>query len=151
MTKKRKTQPTLLVAEVATISQDRKLRLTPIRRRMLDLMARLDRAVGAYELLAELRKSDPGFKIITVYRALEFLRRHGFVHRIESLNAFVVCWKPEHKHEAQLLICDGCGDVHEMDVPDISDMLGRKARAAGFTRVHQTIEAHGFCRSCGAA
>lgn len=148
--KRRKTQPTALVAEVATISEDRKLRLTPIRRQILNLMARLNRAVGAYELLAEMRKTDPGFKIVTVYRALEFLCQHGFVHRIESLNAFVVCWHPEEKHQAQLLICESCGDVREVDVPDIADLLGRKARAAGFTRVHQTIEAHGLCKSCGA-
>lgn len=148
--KKRKTQPNTLVAEVVTISEGRKLRLTPIRRRILDLMARLDRAVGAYELLAELRKTDPDFKVVTVYRTLDFLRAHGFVHRVESLNAFVVCWHPEEKHQAQLLICESCGDVREVDVPDIADLLGRKARAAGFTRIHQTVEAHGLCRLCGA-
>ena len=148
--RRRRTQLTDLAAEVVTISEGRKLRLTPIRRRIFNLMARLDRAVGAYELLAELRRTDPDFKIVTVYRSLEFLRKHGFVHRIESLNAFVVCWHPEEKHQAQLLICKSCGDVREMDVPDIADLLGKKARAAGFTRVHQTIEAHGLCRACGA-
>jgi Fur family zinc uptake transcriptional regulator len=148
--KRRKTRPTALVAEVASISEGRNLRLTPIRRRILDLMARLDRAVGAYELLAELRRDDPAFKVVTVYRALDFLRAQGFVHRIESLNAFVVCWHPEERHQAQLLVCESCGDVREVDVPDVAALLGKKARAAGFTRIHQTIEAHGLCRLCGA-
>lgn len=140
-----------LINEVASISQDRKLRLTPIRREILRLMAKKDRAVGAYELLADLQKSDPQSKIITVYRALEFLREHGFIHRIESLNAFVVCWHPEHRHDAQLIICDHCGDVEEVEVPGIAEQINKKAKAAGFTKLSQTIEVHGLCRDCSSA
>lgn len=148
--KKTRNRSGALIDEVAGISQDRKLRLTPIRREILRLMARKNKAVGAYELLAELQKSDPDSKIITVYRALEFLREHGFIHRIESLNAFVVCWHPERKHQAQLIICENCGEVKEVEVPDIADQLDKTAKAAGFTRLSQTIEAHGLCRDCGA-
>ena len=34
---------------------------------------------------------------ITIYRALDFLRENGLVHRIESRNAFVAC---VHNHAA---------------------------------------------------
>ena len=33
---------------------------------------------------------------------------------------------------------------------EIADQLGRKAKAAGFTQIHHTIEAHGLCGVCGA-
>ena len=57
---------------------------------------------------------------ITVYRALEFLRENGFVHRIESRNAFVAC---VHTHAAGdpvvLLICERCGTVGETSSAEV--------------------------------
>lgn len=149
--KKSKPDVAALMTEAAAISHQRKLRLTPIRKNLLQLMARLNRAVGAYELLAELQKSDPEFRIVMVYRTLDFLRKHGFIHRIESLNAFIVCWHPEDNHQAQLLICDSCKEVREVEVPGIAELLGKKARAAGFTGIQQTVEAHGICSACSGA
>src|SRR5271167_4230251 len=51
---------------------------------------------------------------ITIYRALDFLRENGLVHRIESRNAFVAC---AHNHGDNdlvvFLICEKCGAVGE--------------------------------------
>ena len=60
------------------------------------------------------RPAGPRPAPITVYRALEFLRENGLVHRIESRNAFVAC---VHNHAAGdlvvFLICERCGAVGE--------------------------------------
>jgi len=55
----------------------------------------------------------------TVYRALEFLERLGFAHRIESLNAYVPCRLDGESHRAAFLICDCCGAAQEFE-PDFS-------------------------------
>jgi len=48
-------------------------RLTPIRRKVLELLLRHGRSLKAYELLDAMRAVHPGAAPPTVYRALEFL------------------------------------------------------------------------------
>ena len=44
-----------------------------------------------------------------LYRALDFLERQGFAHKIKSLNAYVACRQGPDAHAAAFLICDCCG------------------------------------------
>jgi Fur family zinc uptake transcriptional regulator len=84
------------------------LRLTPIRRRVLELIWQSHRPSGAYEILGQLaaegRKPSPP----TVYLALGFLLAHGLAHRVSSRNAFVGCDHPGEEHMAQIFLCDHC-------------------------------------------
>ena len=66
-------------------------RLTKTREQVFLLLAKQQGAVGAYDLLDELKKLDSAAKPATIYRALDFLSKQGFVHKIESINAFVMC------------------------------------------------------------
>src|SRR5699024_7737219 len=66
-------------------------RLTPMRRRVLELVWNSHKPVKAYDLLEAIRSNRNNAAPITVYRALDFLQEAGLVHRIESLNAFVGC------------------------------------------------------------
>lgn len=124
------------------------LRLTPIRQQVLDILLNTDKALGAYDILTELQKVKPGFKPVTVYRTLDFLLEHGLVHRVESSNSYVLCDHPGDPHRSQLLICDECGYVKEVEAADIGQQLDNKARRAGFTQVRQMLETHGLCRDC---
>jgi Fur family zinc uptake transcriptional regulator len=73
------------------------------------------------------------------------------VHRIESLNAFIGCARPEAAHEGQFLICARCGWIGELDDAGIAAMVGDRARSLGFTVERQTIELRGLCADCGGA
>lgn len=86
----------------------------------------------------------------TVYRALEFLREHGLVHRLERLNAFVGCTEGgDHAHDAaQFLICVKCGVVTELEDHGISHAVADAAEAAGFKPRHATVEVDGICAAC---
>src|SRR6202171_557687 len=71
-------------------------RLTPIRRKVLAALLGSHKPLGAYEIIDRLPSKGPGKTgprpaPITAYRALEFLRENGLVHRIESRNAFIAC------------------------------------------------------------
>lgn len=123
-------------------------RLTGRRRRVLELVWRSHRSVKAYDLLAQMADADPSVRPPTVYRALEFLIAQGLVHRIESLNAFVGCARPGQSHHEQFLICDGCGTVQEMEVPEVGRSLSKAASVAGFQAEHQTVEVRGRCDAC---
>ncbi len=124
------------------------VRLTELRRRVLELVWNSHRPVGAYELLDRLtpegRKAAPP----TVYRALDFLMEHGLIHRIDSLNAFIGCSQPGHHRDAQFFICKGCGEAAEMLDPKIDRALSREAEQLGFDIEKRTIEVAGLCNRC---
>ncbi|QEM81785.1 transcriptional repressor [Halomonas binhaiensis] len=126
----------------------RGVRFTPIRRRVLELIADTSGGLKAYDLLDRLATEHAAARPPTVYRALEFLIDQGLVHRIESLNAYVACHCPEHTHRFQLLICRDCGRVEELHLDEINDQLASRAHELGFQVQRQTIELLGLCQDC---
>ncbi len=125
-----------------------RLRLTPTRRRILELVLEADGPVKAYDLLDRLKSEQPNAAPPTVYRALDFLLEHHFIHRLETLNAFVSCFHPEDQHQGQFLICERCGNVIEMAEGELSDDLDRLARNADFAPSRQVLEVYGTCSAC---
>jgi len=113
---------------------------------VLELVWAGHEAVKAYDLLAKL---GAGAKPPTVYRALDFLVVHGLVHKLESVNAYIGCPRPQTAHEGQFLICDACGLVDEIDAPELNSQLIERAALAGFAPQRQTVEVHGRCAACG--
>jgi len=126
-------------------------RLTPIRRRVLELVWASHEPVKAYDVLDILRNERSSAAPPTVYRALEFLQEEGLVHKIESLNAFVGCGKPGHLDSGQFLICSDCGEVAELDDPDLVEIINKKALQIGFAIEDQIVEIKGCCAQCAAS
>lgn len=126
----------------------RGVRFTPLRRRVLELIWKSHEATKAYDLLDDLRVFDPHAKPATVYRALDFLLEQGFIHRVESLNAFIGCDQIETQHALILLICDRCHTVEERHTTDLLNAVARETKAAGFKPLHQSFEIHGVCATC---
>lgn len=122
------------------------IKLTPVRRRTLEILLEAHEALGAYDVLARLNAEDLGSKPPVVYRALGFLVDHGFAHRIERLNAFVACAHPGAAHEPAFMICRGCGAVAEAQLR--SAALGKTAADSGFVIEQTVIEAEGLCPGC---
>src|SRR5579864_3273037 len=98
---------------------DTQERLTAPRRRVLELLLESDGPLKAYDLIAAYGEAGAPAKPPTVYRALEFLERLGFAHRIESMNAYVPCRLSDAPHSAAFLICDCCGAAEEFE-PDFT-------------------------------
>lgn len=129
-------------------------RLTAPRRRVLELLLSSGGPVKAYDLMAAFGGEGGPAKPPTVYRALEFLERQGFAHRIESLNAYVACRRAgegegEGLHGAAFLICDCCGTAREAPAPALAD-VERLSAEAGFSVRSLVMEARGLCAACQA-
>jgi Fur family transcriptional regulator, zinc uptake regulator len=139
------------VQNAQALCDQRGMRLTPLRRQVLELVWRSHEPVKAYEVLERLREVHRGAAPPTVYRALEFLQEQGLVHRIESMNAFIGCGTPQKMHDGQFLICRACGEVAEINDPAITRLLSRKAGAHGFFIDNETIEIRGLCNRCQSA
>lgn len=132
----------------AALCEGRGARLTALRRRVLELVWSSHAPIGAYDILEQLRRDGRTAAPPTVYRALDFLRDHGLVHRIESLNAFIGCPTPDETHVSQFLICTACSAVAEIDGTEIRPVLAKSAAAAGFAVDRLTIELRGLCAPC---
>ena len=139
------------VAAVERACSERGLRLTEIRARVLGLVADAGKPIKAYDLLDKVREGEGAGAAAppTVYRALDFLLANGFIHKLESVNAFVACHHPNAaQHSAPFLICDGCHQAVELEDEHVVATLDAQARALGFSPQTQTLEVHGLCAEC---
>ncbi|MBX9706900.1 MAG: transcriptional repressor [Caulobacteraceae bacterium] len=122
-------------------------RLTPPRRRVLELLLQAGEAMKAYDLIARYGPDGVAAKPPTVYRALDFLEKNGLAHRIASISAYVACSVGDRAHAAAFLICDCCGATAEVTPPE-GEALRRAAEVAGYSLERTTIEGHGRCPAC---
>jgi Fur family transcriptional regulator, zinc uptake regulator len=139
------------VAAVEVACHQRGLRLTPIRARVLGLIADGGKPLKAYDLLDRVREGEGAGAAAppTVYRALDFLMANGFIHKLESVNAFVACHHPDTaQHSVPFLICDRCHSAVELEDMQVVAALDERARALGFVPQAQTLEVHGLCARC---
>jgi Fur family zinc uptake transcriptional regulator len=125
-------------------------KLTPGRRRALDVLEAAGKPLGAYDMMELLGKDGRRPAPISVYRALDFLVEHGYVHRLASRNAFLACAYRHHHHQDPIafLICDNCGRVDEATSPALSTSLDEVAEKSGFTPRAEVIEIAGRCSQC---
>jgi len=124
------------------------LRFTSIRRLVYEIVLADHSAMGAYAILEELRKRGENSQPPVAYRALDFLQQHGFVHKIERLNAFIACTHPHEGHKPAFLICRSCDLVAEAHAELEEGRLGQVADKAGFQIEKTVVEAVGLCPNC---
>ena len=120
------------IADALSAAEDacarRKLNLTPVRRRVLEILLQQHKAMGAYDILARLESEGLGSQPPVAYRALDFLVSNGFAHKIEGLNAYdvqapiavieaaggiVTDWKGGPVHEGGQVLAAANAQVHE--------------------------------------
>ncbi|HEV3430812.1 MAG TPA: Fur family transcriptional regulator [Paraburkholderia sp.] len=131
--------------------RERGEKLTPIRRKVLELLLASGRATKAYSLLDEMRQIHPGSAPPTVYRALDFLLSAGLIHRIESINAFAVCHDLTQCQHGILVVCQQCGNVTELHELKLRQALVAQIEAAGYRLSGDGIELKGVCAQCQAS
>jgi Fur family zinc uptake transcriptional regulator len=139
------------VREVERQCREAGLKLTPVRRRVLELLLARHHALGAYDILATLRAEGLGAQPPVAYRALDFLVSHGFAHKIERLNAFIACAAPGRQHRPAFLICRDCRKVAEAPYAPVQTALSGAAGTVGFSIDEAVIEAIGQCPNCAPA
>ncbi len=137
-----------VLARAEAVVADRGLRMTPVRRRTLEILLESHQALGAYEVLDRLGAEGFGRQPPVAYRALEFLVENGLAHRVRRLNAFAACTCPGEDHAPVFLICRACHAVAEAAASPLRAMLDDTAAAEGFTVERSSIEAQGLCAAC---
>lgn len=128
---------------------ERGLRLTPLRRRVLEALAESHAPLGAYDIVEKLKKAKEPAPAMSVYRALDFLVAESLAHRIESKNAFLAC---THGHESDdvvlFMLCERCGVVAEVTSNALGRDLSQVARSVNFSPKVRVLEVSGLCTNC---
>lgn len=136
------------MADAEAVCREEALRLTPLRRKVLEILLESHKAVGAYDILARL--ADDGFSSQppVAYRALDFLVENGFAHRLASVNAFLACGHPGTGHQPAFLICTQCRCVAEAETEATIHAVREAAKAHGFAVSATRLEVEGLCPDC---
>lgn len=135
-----------LIEKAKAYCTNKGLRLTPPRLYVLEIFARAEKSMGAYDVLAKLGEYIDNPKPPTAYRAIDFWREHGFIHRVESLNAYVTCCQDHAHHNVHFLVCDDCNSVSEVHLQKTKT----EVLPAGFVATKTFAETHGTCGTCTA-
>lgn len=133
--------------------QRKGISFTEKRQKILTVLLNAEQAISAYEIVDLYKKQyDQSIPAMSVYRILEFLIEIGAVHKLETVNQFIVCEHAacEHTHQkAQFLICDDCHSVQEIVLEkDVIDSLNHSVVNAGFSLKSPQLELHGLCVDC---
>ncbi len=130
----------------------RDLSLTPARAGVVAILSQAPGPLGAYAIIEALTKRDnKPIAPPTVYRALDFLLEHGFVHRVESRNAFARCAHFGHEHRCLLLTCETCGRSVEIEDERVGAAVESAARSVDFMPKGRVVEVAGLCAACAKA
>lgn len=121
----------------------RGVRLTELRKDVLQKLHHSKQPVGAYALFDRLNSEGKASAPPAVYRVLDFLVEQGLAHKLRSVSAYTACCAGPHPHQAAFLICRDCGEVDEIKAPPLSAVAKH-----GFQAETLVFEATGLCGSC---
>ena len=137
-----------IIARATAFCEHHKYRLTEPRLRVLTLLVNEKKALGAYDILSLLTTKDSRPKPPTIYRAIDFWVEHGFIHKVESTNAFLACAHDHCHGNFYLLICDHCEVVKELIVESLPKTILSLLKKQGFSMRRSTTEVYGLCGQC---
>ncbi len=88
--------------------------LTPSRTLVIKTLSKHKKPISAYELRDEVNKNaNININISQIYRVLDFWINLGLIHKISSINKYLLCATPEEKHAHMLNFCTVCENVFE--------------------------------------
>lgn len=86
--------------------------------------------------------------ISTIYRVLETLERANLAHKLQHINAYVLCHTEDVQHCHNFLICEDCNTVTEFIDHNICDIETNITKTYDFKPRNHAIEIVGKCRNC---
>ena len=122
------------------------LKLTPLRRRVFEMLIRDHKPVGAYQILEILKKEGFASSPPIAYRTLDLLIEKGFAHKIQGLNSFIACSFAGCEHFPAFIICRKCDNVAQ--IKSENAFLKESDTALDFKIENAIIEILGTCSAC---
>lgn len=132
------------------ICKKKDVRLTRLRKKILELIWQSHAPLGAYDLMDMLQATSDRERVAppTVYRSLDFLLEQGLIHKVHSLNAYIGCNSPAQTHSNALFICSTCGYTDEVHSSTIQQAINLGASQNRFSVRTHVLEVLGLCERC---
>lgn len=130
--------------------RDKGLRITKSRQRIIHLLARTRRPLGAYQIRDLVSEKGSPIDVVSVYRTLTALEEAGVMHKISALGGYVACTASRSgPHSTEHLVCHECGCVEEVPIPQQAlAEISITGTRHGFDARHLSIEVTGICSHC---
>jgi Fur family ferric uptake transcriptional regulator len=127
-----------------------KLRRTPVRAGVLEILGKSPRPLGAVEVLEKL---PPHTDAVTVYRTLNTFTRKNVLHRVRGEDRV---WRyalgdPEEKteHHHPHFVCESCGKVECLKGAEIPGGFVRSLGVGAKYEIrYPEVVLHGVCPKC---
>src|ERR1700692_2743104 len=118
------------------------------RDRIVNTFLRQQGHLSADDLVAVLRRSDPGIGRATVYRTLQWMVGAGIARKVdfgEGRSRFEPSYRhPRHFH----LICTTCHSSSEFLSSDVESLMEEIAAARNFDATQSLVQIYGTCEQC---
>jgi len=137
-----------VIEQITLECQKRGIRFTEDRRVVFEIICGSKVPLKAYDILEELKRVKKNAEPPTVYRALEFLEKNGFVHKVNILNSYFACSHFADQHACQLFICTKCQTAQEFCNANIASELKERAQKNNFQTQKISVEILGICKNC---
>ena len=128
----------------------RRIRLTRQRRVILQVMDDAEQHLDVDQILERAQKIDPGVALVTVYRTIDLLKKHGLIDELDLLHLrgdrhYYESHGPrDHIHVA----CLGCGKVREFESRLYEQLKQQIARDFDMKVTVSRTEVGGYCAEC---
>jgi len=128
----------------------RRIRLTRQRRVILQVMDDAERHLDVDQILERAQKIDSGVALVTVYRTIDLLKKHGLIDELDLLHLrgdrhYYESHGPrDHIHVA----CLRCGKVREFESRLYEQLKQQIARDFDMKVTVSRTEVGGYCAEC---
>jgi len=126
------------------------IRLTRQRRVILQVMDEAKQHLDVDQILERAQKIDAGVHLVTVYRTIDLLKKHGLIDELDLLHLrgdrhYYESHGPrDHIHVA----CLRCGKVREFESGLYEQLKQQIARDFGMKVTVSRTEVGGYCADC---
>lgn len=121
--------------------------LTKNQRIVLNLLQDSGEPLKAYFILDSLKKEGLNSPL-QVYRALDKLVELGRIHKVESLNSFIICNNSNCASNTAFTICERCGKVKEIKNNNLTEGVNELVRENKLNITRYNLEFYVVCKSC---
>lgn len=135
------------MAPTLPVVEDARLRLSPRRRLVLEILQQSHEHLDAESVYQRARSKDPRISLATVYRTLALFKALGLVeeHQFgEAHGHFETVQSNPHYH----FTCSECGQVSEFEAPDVAALVGQLCQDSGQRLDQVRLELSGLCSAC---
>ena len=114
---------------------------------VLNLLQDSGEPLKAYFILDSLKKEGLNSPL-QVYRALDKLVELGKIHKVESLNSFIICNNSNCARNTAFTICERCGKVKEIKNNNLTEGVNELVRENKLNITRYNLEFYVVCKSC---